>query len=191
MVVAARAGISRHDVVAAAVAMLDEGTAPDDVSLGALARRLGIRPQSLYAHVDGTEGLARAIALVGLQALSSAVRDASIGRTGREAVAAVVRAHLELARARPSLYEAALHPPGTHADLLEAQAEAVAPLRRLLAQLGLEPRAQVHFTRLLLSSVYGFVVLRRTGRFTLAEATDETEDLLVEMLLRSLPLTGA
>jgi AcrR family transcriptional regulator len=186
--VAARAGLSRHDVIAAAVAMLDEGAAPDDVSLGALARRLGIRPQSLYAHVDGSEGLAREIALVGLDALAVTVRDASIGVTGRDAVAAIVRAHLEMARARPLLYEAALHPPGSHASLLDAQREAVAPLHRVLDRLGLESGAQVHFTRLLLSSVYGFVVLRRSGRFTLSEATDETEAHLVEMLLRSLPV---
>jgi len=183
---AARAGIRRSDVVDQAVAMVDAGTRPADLSLGELSRRLGIRPQSLYAHVDGTEGLRRALAVAGLQALSVSVTNASIGTSGDEAIEAIVRAHLQFARERPGMYEAAIHPPGDDPELNEAVDRVGAPLERVLAAVGMDRNDRVHWTRLFLSSVYGYTALQQTGRFALPEATDETENRLVEMLTRQL-----
>ena len=184
---AARAGLRRDDVVDEAIAMIDEGTASADVTLGALARRLGIRPQSLYAHVDGSGGLSCAIAAAGLQALAGDVTAAGIGANGVEAVTRIVRAHLAFARARPGLYEAAIHPPGDDPDLLAAIDSVGAPLERVLTTTGMTAEERVHWTRLFLASVYGYVVLRHTGRFSLPFDPDETESQLVEMLIARLP----
>ena len=76
---AARAGLRRDGVIAAAVETIDDGVRPADLSLSALARRLGIRPQSLYAHIDGADGLRRAVAVAGLDALATVVTAAGIG----------------------------------------------------------------------------------------------------------------
>ena len=100
---AARVGLARGDVVSAAVALLDEGGTPDDVTLGAVARRLGIRTQSIYAHVDGADGLRRAMALAGLGELREGVTDAAVGVSGRLAVESIVHAHLAVAIGRPGL----------------------------------------------------------------------------------------
>ncbi|MEZ5244186.1 MAG: TetR-like C-terminal domain-containing protein [Acidimicrobiales bacterium] len=183
---AARAGLTRHDVVGEALRMLDEGGRLADITLGELARRLGIRPQSLYAHVDGTDGLARAVAVAGLHALASDVTEAAIGASGTDAAAAVVRAHLSFARRRPGLYEAAIHPPGDDPDLLLAIDAAGSPLERILTSMGIEPDERVHWTRVFLASVYGFAVLQQAGRFALPVATSVSEDRLVEMLTDSL-----
>ena len=188
---AARAGLTRSDVVAAAVAMLDEGTRLSDVTLGALARRLGIRPQSLYAHVDGTEGLARAVAVAGLDQLGAAVTEAAIGTGGVDAVAAIVRAHLAFARRRPALYEAAIRPPGDDPELLRAVDAAGSPLLQVLTVMGIEPAEQVHWTRLFLAAVYGFTVLHGSGRFTLPVDVTESEERLVDMLTSSLVVVPA
>lgn len=166
--------------------MIDDGRRVGDLSLGELARRLGIRPQSLYAHVDGAEGLGRAIAASALHALARDVTAASIGASGHDAAAAIVRAHLAFARDRPGLYEAALHPPGDDVELQAAVDAAGAPLTRVLDTLGLSGEAQVHWTRVLLASVYGFAVLHHTGRFSLPVDTLTSQEHLVAMLLGQL-----
>jgi len=162
--------------------MIDEGIPLAQVSLGALARRLGIRPQSLYAHVDGADGLGRAVAVAGLDQLSLEVTAASIGTSGLDAVAAIVEVHLRFAGRRPGLYEAAIHPPAGDPELLLAIERAGAPLERVLSGMGLPPDDRVHWTRLFLAGVYGYVVLHGSGRFALPVDTKETEARLIKML---------
>ena len=60
---AARRGVTADRVAAAALAVLDEAGRVTDVRPAAVAKRLGIRSQSLYAHVDGATGLRRLLAL--------------------------------------------------------------------------------------------------------------------------------
>lgn len=166
--------------------MIDEGQMLAAVSLGALARRLGIRPQSLYAHVDGTEGLGRAVAVEGLRELTARVTEAGIGIGGSAAVAAIIEVHLRFARSRPGLYEAAIRPPGGDPELQTAIDAAAAPLDRILEGMGLMPEDRVHWTRIFLSLVYGYVVLHGSGRFALPVDTLDTEARLVETLLAQL-----
>lgn len=188
---AARAGVTRADVIAAAVQMIDDSPRLDDLSLGAVARRLGIKPQSLYAHVAGAEGLRRAVAVAALEALASDVTAAGIGVSGVDAVTAIVRAHLRFARNRPALYEAAIYPPGNDPDLLAAGAAVSAPLEIVLTSMGMDGDGVVHWTRLFLSSVYGYVALQRGGNFTLPVDTATTEERLVAMLAGQLTVQPA
>jgi AcrR family transcriptional regulator len=185
---AARVGLDRDDVIASAVAMLDEGGRPSAVTLGGLARRLGIRTQSLYAHVDGAEGLQRALALVGLRALREAVVDAAVGVSGRAAVEEIVHAHLAVAIGRPGLYAAAIHPPGDDEELRRAVAGVQAPLDRVLGDLGIHGDDRAHWTRLFLSAVTGYARLRADGKFALAADPDDTAVRLVRMLIAALPV---
>ena len=53
---AARLGISKADVIDTAFELLEETQNVQAVTMTAVAARLGIRVQSLYAHVDGTQG---------------------------------------------------------------------------------------------------------------------------------------
>jgi AcrR family transcriptional regulator len=185
---AARAGVTRDDVVAEAVAMLDAGTDPRDVRLGAIARSLGIRSQSLYAHVDGSDGLRRALAVAGLEALEAVVAPAAIGCSGPNGVESIVRAHLGFAMQRPGLYLAAIHPPGNDELLLDAIRAVSAPLEIVLTSLGVDEAEQVHWTRLFLAAVSGFVMLRRDGQLTLPVDADDTAERLVNMLVDQLPV---
>lgn len=188
---AARIGLRRVDVVDAAVAMLDEGARPDEVTLGALARRLGIRPQSLYAHVDGSDGLARALALRGLAELGDRVIDAAVGRSGTDALEGLVRAQLAFAVGRPGLYAAAIHPPGDDPDLLAAIDRVNHPLHAVLGSFGLDELERTHSTRLIIASVYGYALLRRDGQLTLAADPDQTAARLVRMVVEQVTSMAA
>ncbi len=183
---AARLGVSATQVEAAAVAELDLTERPDDVSLGAVARRLGIRTQSLYAHVDGSAGLRRLLALHSLDELAEVVSASAVGRDGVEAVEAIVEAQLRYASRHPGRYLASIHPPGDDAELGAAVDRVRGPLDLVLGRAGLDPDARVHWTRLALSTITGFVILRAAGSFTLVADVDDTAAQLVAMLVREL-----
>ena len=80
----ARAGLDRAQVIETAAVIADESGA-DGLTLAALAARLGVRSQSLYAHVDGLDGLRRDLAVHGQQELARRLgrRGHGSGRGGR------------------------------------------------------------------------------------------------------------
>ena len=67
---AARIGISKTNVIDTAFGILEETQSIQLVSMTAVAKRLGIRVQSLYAHIDGSTGLKRELALRSLEKLA-------------------------------------------------------------------------------------------------------------------------
>ena len=141
---AAPVGLDPEQVVAAALEVLDERGRLDAVSLREVAGRLGVRTQSLYAHVDGADGLRHALALAGLDALTDVLTAAAIGRSGGDAVAAIVHAYYRFAVDRPGLYDATLQPPGDDEELGRAIAGVTRPLNLVFASYGLDERAAVH-----------------------------------------------
>jgi AcrR family transcriptional regulator len=179
---AARVGIDRDLVVDAAVEILDETGDLAAVSLGEVAARVGVRAQSLYAHVDGIDGLRRALALRGLDALARRLSDAAIGRAGRDALAAIVKAWTGFAAERPGLYAASLRAPGDGADVRAAVAATTRPLELVLHAHGLGGAAVTHWVRMVFATVHGFATLRDAGLLTLPASPDRTIDRYVTML---------
>ena len=172
--VAAPVGVDRAQVVDAAVAVLEERGRLDQVALREVADRLGIRTQSLYAHVDGIAGLHRQLALRGLAALADDLTSAAIGKAGANAIEAIVRAYVRFAAQHPGLYEASLRPPGDDAELRQAMEAVTRPLNLVFESYGLDRRAAVHWYRIVFASVHGFAVLRRDGLITLPGNPDES-----------------
>ncbi len=180
---AARRGVTADRVVDASLAVLDAEDRIDAVRPAAVAEILGIRSQSLYAHVDGVVGLRRLLALATLEELAEVLTTAAVGRSGRDAVEAIIRAHLAHALAHPGRSEASLHPPGDDPELGVAVERAGRPLQTVLASLGLDDDQRVHWIRLQLSLTVGFVALVRDGRLTLSPPPEATVDHVVGILL--------
>ena len=172
--VAARVGLDRERVVDAAVDVLVERGRPDAVALAEVADRLGIRTQSLYAHVDGADGLRRELALRGLRALTERLNDAAAGRAGADAIEAIVRAWVDFAAEQPGLYAASLRPPGDDAELAAAIEAATRPLNLVFRSYGLDDDTARHWHRLIFSTVHGFSVLRADGLLTVLGDPEET-----------------
>lgn len=185
---AAPVGLTREQVVDAAAAVLDEVGRLEAVALREVAGRLGVRTQSLYAHVDGADGLRRALAVRGLDALAERLSDAAIGRAGGDAIEAIVRTYLAFAEEHPGLYEASLRPPGQDAELAEAMARVTRPLNLVFESYGLDADAAVHWYRIVFASVHGFAVLRRDGLLTLPGDVDETLAHLIAALVHQIEL---
>jgi hypothetical protein len=147
-----------------------------------------VRGQSLYAHVDGADGLRRALALRGLDALADRLTEAAIGRAGPDAVGAIVRAYLDFAAEHPGLYDATLRPPGDDPEIGVAMAAVTRPLDLVLASFGLDQTDAIHWYRIIFSTVHGFSALRRDGNLTLDADPDETAERIEAMFARELDL---
>jgi AcrR family transcriptional regulator len=185
---AARVGLDRRRVVDAAIELLEQRRHPDTLALADVAARLGVRTQSLYAHVDGAEGLRRELALRGLQTLAEQLTLAGVGRAGPDAVDAIVRAWLSFAVEHPGLYAASLRAPGDDAEVRAAIAAAMTPLELIFRSFGLNGDDAAHWYRTIFACVHGFAVLRSDGLFTMPVDPDETATRMVRMLVRGIEL---
>jgi AcrR family transcriptional regulator len=188
---AARIGLDRDDVVGAALTLLEERGPSTPVSLGDVAARLGIRTQSLYAHVDGAEGLRRELALHGLRELAERLNEAAIGRAGPDAVEAIVRAWLAFAAERPGLYAATLRPPGADPEIGAAMVSTMRPLMLVLASYGLTDDMATHWYRIIFAAVHGFATLRAEGKLTFPADPDETVTLMIDAFTSQLERASA
>jgi AcrR family transcriptional regulator len=177
-----RAGLDTERVVDAAARIADaEGL--DAVTLARVADGLGVRPPSLYNHVDGRGGLLRALALRGVRELTAALRDAAVGRSGADALTATARAYRAYAHAHPGLYAASVAAPAP--DDPEHQAAARETVDVVLAVLrgwSLEGDDAVHAARAFRSAVHGFVLLEAAGGFGIPVNLDDSFDRLVATL---------
>lgn len=169
-------------MVDAALALADaEGL--EAVTLARVAAALGVRSPSLYNHVEGRDGLLRAIAARATGELAAALRRAATGRAGADAIAAVAQAQRAYALAHPARYAATIAAPAAGDAAHEAAAaEAVAVLTDVLAAAGLDGDDVIHGVRALRSAVHGFVALEAGGGFGLAVDPDVSFDRLVAAL---------
>ncbi len=160
-----RRGLSRAVVVDTAAGLADRDGF-DELTLGAVAAELRVRPPSLYNHVSGLDGLRRDLALRGVSELGERIRDAAVGRAGADALTALAGAYRAYARERPGLYRALQRAPDAgDSELAAAAARLLQPVMAVLAGFGLEGDAAIHAARSLRSAMHGFVELERLGGF--------------------------
>jgi AcrR family transcriptional regulator len=183
-----KVGLDREQVVAAAADLLEADAQGAPPTLAALAGRLGVRTQSLYAHVDGADGLRRELALYALGELTARLRTAGIGVAGRDAIAAIVQAYVTFATEHPGLHAASLRAPGDDAELRTAIDDAMEPLNLVFRSYGLDAEAASHWYRMVFSCIYGFAALRRDGLMTMPGDPDRTLARMVRVFSDQLEL---
>ena len=96
--------------MAEAERLADEGGLAQ-LTLAALALRLGVRQPSLYKHIDGLPGLRRSIAVRAKLELTDVLGSAAVGRSRDDAVVALADAYRAWALAHPGRYQAAQRAP--------------------------------------------------------------------------------
>ncbi|MEU6483321.1 WHG domain-containing protein [Streptomyces sp. NPDC046887] len=162
-----RAGLTAERVTLAGAELADE-VGLDRVSMSQLARRLGVRDASLYAHVRGLEDLRGRIALLAADEKTIRIAEATAGRAGKDALIAFADAWRDYAHAHPGRYAATQA--GIRIDpALVAQAPG--PRRAMELTYGIlrgyalaEPDL-TDAVRLLRSTLHGFVALEASGGF--------------------------
>jgi AcrR family transcriptional regulator len=174
-----RRGLSRAAVVETAARLADRD-GYDALTLGAVAAAVGVRPPSLYNHVEGLAGLRRELALGGLIELGERLRDAAVGRSGDDALLALAGAYRAYAREHPGVYRALQRAPGSGDDhIAAAGAKLLEPVLAVLAGFGLDGDAGIHAARSLRSAMHGFVELERAGGFGIDLDLDESYRFLI------------
>lgn len=178
-----RAGLSREAVEKAAVDFV-EANGPDALTMGALAKELGVKTASLYNHVESFEALYEAVARCAIVQLAAAEERSIEGKTGREALFALAEAYRSFARERKNLHRVIMRLPRLHNDELSSEAgEIIRPIRRVLESYGLSTEQQYHWQRMLRAVMFGFAAHESNGAFTQFPANvDESYALAIQCI---------
>lgn len=174
-----RAGLDPEAVVAA-TAKLADADGLGSVTLARVASELGVRPPSLYAHVDGLEDLRRRLGARGARELAQVVSAAAAGRARGDALRDVASAYRQYGREHPGTYAALQRAPSA-----EHQQDAQAVVDVVLAVLngyGLHRDDAIHAARAIRSALHGFVLLESGEGFGLPLSVDESFARLVSIL---------
>ena len=181
-----RAGLSPDRVVLAAGELADEH-GYQQLTLAALAERLGVRQPSLYKHVASLDALRRGMAVSAKRELGEVVSRAAVGRSGAEALEAVAAAYRDWASRHPGRYAATVRAPDADdQEDQDASAEVVQIVYAVLSGFGLSGDAAVDAARTVRAALHGFATLELAGGFGLPRDLDASFGFLVETLVSGL-----
>jgi AcrR family transcriptional regulator len=174
-----RAGLTEARVVEEGERIADEVGLPN-LTLAALAERLGVRQPSLYKHIAGIDGLRRSIALRAKDELAGVLEHAAVGRARGDAIVSMSRGYRAWARQYPGRYAAVQRVParGDHDDEI-ASANVVRVVSDVMAGYALHDDDAIDAIRALRAALHGFVTLEAAGGFGLPVDIDRSFDRLV------------
>ncbi|MFB7898932.1 TetR/AcrR family transcriptional regulator [Streptomyces xiamenensis] len=174
-----RAGLTTERVVRAGAELADE-VGFDEVTVSALARRLGVKVASLYSHLKNSQDLRTRIALLALEEMAERGDAALAGRSGRDALAALGDVYRDYARAHPGRYAAAQLRLDPQAAAASAGGRHARMTRAILRGYALGEPDQTHAVRLLGSVFHGYVSLELGGGFS--HSAPDTQETWIRIL---------
>ncbi|WP_067139152.1 TetR/AcrR family transcriptional regulator [Microtetraspora malaysiensis] len=172
----ARAGLTADRVTLTGAELADD-VGLDHVTMSAVARRLGVKDASLYAHVRNLEDLRGRIALLAADEKTIRIAEAIAGRAGKDALVAYANAYRQYAHDHPGRYTATQIPIQIDPELL---ARAPGPRRAveltysMLRAYALDEPDLTDAVRLLRSTLHGFISLEAAGGFAHARPVEDT-----------------
>ena len=181
-----RAGLNTDRVVAEAAELADE-VGLDQLTLAALAARLGVRQPSLYKHVASIDALHRLISMRGKAELADVLGRAAMGRARDDALVAMAHAWRAWALDHPGRYQAAERgaAPGDE-EHEEVSRRTITVLVAVMAGYGLDGNDAIDAVRAFRSGLHGFVSLEANGGFGMPFSVDRSFDRLVQALVRAI-----
>lgn len=189
-----RAGLNQQTVVREAARLADE-VGYQQLTLAALASRLGVALPSLYKHIRGADALGQKLAVLATAELATELTSAAAGRSGGDALRAMADAYRAYAHRHPGRYPATQRVPDpSDPEHVEAGERAVGAIFAVLRGYGLTGDDAVDATRALRSALHGFVALEAAGGFGLPREVDRSYHQLVaglDVAFRSWPARGA
>jgi len=187
----ARAGLNETRVLLEAELLIDE-IGLSNLTLAALAQRLGVRQPSLYKHVEGMEGLRRGLAVRAKVELANVLARAAVGRGRGDAVRSIALAYRAWAREHPGRYAAAQRAPAPgDAEDGAASLAVVQVVTDVLAGYELHDADAIDATRAVRSALHGFVVLESDGGFGLPVDIERSFERLLAGVLVALSAAAA
>lgn len=188
----ARKGLSRDTIVDAAAALAEQ-KGMENLTVRELADALGVKPASLYNHLQGLPELNVRLAERALDRLMETLEQVMDGRPVTDTLRAMAAAYRTFAQEQPQLYRAIMLLPRFSDPGLVARKKAFMDLFvRMLKPLGLPARERVHLSRLIRSTLHGYVSMETAGFFRSPLATaDESYERATEWLCEQIERTEA
>jgi AcrR family transcriptional regulator len=187
-----RAGLGPASVTEAGARLADE-VGFDQLSMGLLAERLGVKTPALYNHVTGQADLAHRIAVLAMTEFADAIRDAIQGRAGSDALAAGALAMRMYVREHPGRYAAgnAARPTGPDDPLIAADSRVIDSWAAMLRGYRLDPGQEIHALRMLRSMLHGFSTIEAAGGFQIDASVEDSFTWMITFIDHGLQATTA
>ncbi len=185
-----RAGLSGDEVVAAAADLADDAGFAG-LTMGLLAERLGVRTPSLYKHVENLADLRHRLATRAMTEFGDVIGDAVQGRSGLDALTAMLTAGRRYALAHPGRYAIAVDEEyqGPPDPMLAAGSRVVDTIAAVLSGYGIGEEEMHHAVRTIRSAMDGFTMLESGKGFQWAPPPQESFDWMIGFLDRGLRAT--
>jgi AcrR family transcriptional regulator len=181
-----RAGLNTTVVVDLALAVVDEDGF-DGLTLAKVAERAGVATPSLYKHVNGLPALRRLANIRVVNEMTEALRTAVLGRSGRDAVAALLDGYRGYLRRYPRRAPALEIPMDIRdPEVVQALQGTAETAFAVLRPYGFDPDLTVHVTRVLRAAAHGFAGLEAAGGFGLPQQLDQSFAVLKSVLITGL-----
>lgn len=182
----ARAGLSLEQIIQTAVELADQDGA-DAVTLANIARKLSVRPPSLFNHIKGLTQVKRELTLYGLRKLYETLQNTSYEKSGDAAILAMAEAYLQFTFDHPGLYEFTISVPQEQDTEIELVANKIVQLIiAAMSEYQLSEDDSIHAVRGLRSILHGFSSLQQKGGFGLPQKLEESLQLVVKAYLTGL-----
>jgi AcrR family transcriptional regulator len=187
-----RAGLATASVTEAGAALADE-VGFGQLSMGLLAERLGVKTPALYKHVTGQADLAHRIGVLAMTEFGDAIRDATQGRAGSDALTAAAQAGRAYMKEHPGRYAAmnSAQVNGPDDPLAPASNRVLDSLAAVLRGYQLDPDQEIHAMRMLRSLTQGFTTLEAEGGFQLGIDVDDSFTWLISFIDHGLRATAS
>jgi AcrR family transcriptional regulator len=179
-------GDLREALLAAALAILEEGGDPKALTLREAARRAGVSAMAPYRHFADKDALIAGVALIGFERFRDALAAADADPDPRAALVAQGVAYVDFAGANPALFRLMFGANAPKADsrLSEVGAEAYGVLATRVASLVAPDRA-ADWTLACWSIVHGIAALALAGKL---DARQDAPRVLTDRILRLLAI---
>ena len=187
-----RVGLTRLRVISEA-RQLSEEIGLDQVTMTAVAHRLGVKLPSLYKHIASIAELRRDIAAIAARELGNEIANAALGHHGNSAIYSIAQAYRNWAIGHPSRYRASQLPPAPGDFRHQAIHDAVArTFTAAIAEPGSEhTAAQVDRARAARATLHGFVTLESSHSFGSMTNVDRSFNRTIHGLTVALALNAA
>lgn len=165
-------GLTKEMIVAEAVFCI-ESTGQPTVSLHELARRLGVKPPSLYNHIKNTKELQHEVFRYAIDRFVENQEAATQGKEKDEAMRAFARAYYAFATENRGLYRLIMSIPSEKDDRAK---ELALPLLKTVVNIfthyGLKEEAIAHWQRVFRAILHGFISQEDLGYFYYYDEVD-------------------
>lgn len=177
-------GLTKESVLEAAEELVRLYGA-DRLTTGALAEKLGIRPASLYNHIESTDALKTELALRAIRTLSASLTESLRENNREEAVFSLANAYRTFVQSAPGMYHMILMGPMSgDGTLTAALPDMIRPILALLDRFTLTDGEKNHWQRVLRTVMHGFATQELWGYFSHSPSDrDESYRLAVETVL--------